>query len=100
MELENIKERILKLEKNQEELKGFVDKNIAEINVGIAEIKVMLKERLEKDNLKNSLLAKDIEEHEKRIKKLEENSSWLWKTVAGSIITMIIGVITFVLKSM
>ncbi len=89
-----------KIKEEQVELKNFVNTSITPIQIGIAEIKVMLKERLEQDNLKNDLLEKDIKNHEARIKKLEDNHSWLWKTVAGSIITLIVSIIVFVIKLM
>lgn len=54
-----------KIKEDHENLKDSV--NI--IQIGIAEIKIMLKERLEQENLKNDLLSKDIKNHEQRIKK-------------------------------
>lgn len=100
MEIKDIEERVSKLEEKQSELQLFVNKSINTIQVGIAEIKVMLKERLEQDNLKNDLLAKDIKAQDERIKKIESNQQWLWRTVTGSIITLIIAAITFVIKMM
>lgn len=100
MELKDIEERVDKLEKNQIELKDFVNKSINDIQIGIAEIKVMLKERLEQENLRNNLLAKDIETHNNRISKLEDSQQWLRRTVAGQLVTIIIGIIVFVIKMM
>lgn len=100
MEIKDIEQRVSKLEEKQNELQVFVNKSINNIQVGIAEIKVMLKERLEQDNLKNDLLAKDIKSHDDRIKKIEDNQQWLWRTVVGSIVTTITGAIVFVIKLM
>lgn len=89
-----------KLEKNQNELKDFSNKSIGGIQVDIAEIKTMLKERLEQEKLKNNLLEKDIQNHEQRIKKMEDNQQWLWRTTIGSIISIVIAAIVFVIKIM
>lgn len=85
-----------KIKEDHENLKDSV--NI--IRIGIAEIKIMLKERLEQENLKNDLLSKDIKNHEQRIKKIEDNTQWLWRTLVSSILTIVIGVIVFVVKMM
>ena len=85
-----------KIKEDHENLKNSV--NI--IQIGIAEIKIMLKERLEQENLKNDLLSKDIKNHEQRIKKIEDNTQWLWRTLVSSILTIVIGVIVFVVKMM
>lgn len=85
-----------KIKEDHENLKDSV--NI--IQIGIAEIKIMLKERLEQENLKNDLLSKDIKNHEQRIKKIEDNTQWIWRTLASSILTIVIGVIVFVVKMM
>lgn len=85
-----------KIKEDYENLKDSV--NI--IQIGIAEIKIMLKERLEQENLKNDLLSKDIKNHEQRIKKIEDNTQWLWRTLVSSILTIVIGVIVFVVKMM
>lgn len=85
-----------KIKEDHENLKDSV--NI--IQIGIAEIKIMLEERLEQENLKNDLLSKDIKNHEQRIKKIEDNTQWLWRTLVSSILTIVIGVIVFVVKMM
>jgi hypothetical protein len=85
-----------KIKEDHENLKDSV--NI--IQIGIAEIKIMLKERLEQENLKNDLFSKDIKNHEQRIKKIEDNTQWLWRTLVSSILTIVIGVIVFVVKMM
>lgn len=85
-----------KIKEDHENLKDSV--NI--IQIGIAEIKIMLKERLEQENLKNDLLSNDIKNHEQRIKKIEDNTQWLWRTLVSSILTIVIGVIVFVVKMM
>lgn len=85
-----------KIKEDHENLKDSV--NI--IQIGIAEIKIMLKERLEQENLKNDLLSKDIKNHEQRIKKIEDNTQWLWRTLLSSILTIVVGTIVFVVKMM
>lgn len=100
MELKDIEERVIKLERNQEELKNFVNKSIGDIQVGIAEIKVILTERLEKENLKNTILENDIKSQNERVKKLEDNQQWLWRTVTASIIGIVVSAIVFSIKLM
>lgn len=107
MEIQDIEKRVAKLEESQQELKEFVNKSIGDVNksmgdiqIGIAEIKIILTERLKQENLKNDLLSKDIKSQNDRIKKLEDNQQWLWRTVAGSIISIVIGAIVFAIKLM
>lgn len=100
MELKDIEERVIKLERNQEELKNFVNKSIGDIQVGIAEIKVILTERLEKENLKNTILENNIKSQNDRVKKLEDNQQWLWRTVTASIIGIVVSAIVFSIKLM
>ena len=100
MESKEIEQKVNRLEKKQEELEMFVNKSISSIQIGIVEIKTILQEKNEKENLKNNLLEKDIAAQEQRIKKLEDNQQWLWRTIAASVITIVIGAIVFVVKTM
>lgn len=94
-----------------------LEKIIPEIMSGITEIKAILQERKEQDTFKDNNVEKQISDinkkldtilletpkiadHERRITKIEDNQSWLWKTVAGSIITVIGGAIVFAIKIM
>ena len=36
--------------------------------------------------------------NEKRLDRIEDNTKWLWRTIAGSIITIVIGVIVAFIK--
>ena len=100
-----------------EERVDALEKVIPNIMSGITEIKTILQERKEQDSFKDDNVEKQISvinkkldtilketpkiyDHEKRITKIEDNQSWLWKTVAGSIITIIGGAIVFVVKIM
>ncbi len=100
MESREIEQKVNKLEERQEQLEAFVNKSISSIQVGIVEIKTILQERNEKENLKNNLLEKDIKAQEQRIKKLEDNQQWIWRTVGASIISVIVGAIVFVINNM
>lgn len=100
MGLQNLKETVEKVKDAEKDLELSVNQKISEIQLGITEIKVMLQERVDKENLKNEILAKDIETHESRIKKIEENETWLWRTVVGAILTTVISAIIFVIKLM
>lgn len=96
----DINERIDQLDKRMSKLEEKMNTAIPEIQSGITEIKVLLKERPIQEELKNTMLEKEIINLETRIKKIEDNMSWLWKTVAGSVITIIVGAIVFVIKMM
>lgn len=96
----DINERMDQLDKRMSKLEEKMNTAIPEIQSGITEIKVLLKERPIQEELKNTMLEKEIINLETRIKKIEDNMSWLWKTVAGSVITIIIGAIVFVIKMM
>ena len=107
MEVQDLEEKVNRIEEEQdkikveqESLREFVTAAITPIQIGIAEIKIMLKERLDQENLKNDLLSIDIKNHETRIKKIEDNNQWLWRTVVGGLITIAIGAIVFVVKMM
>lgn len=39
-----------------------------------------------------------IKSNEKRLDKIEDNNKWLWRTVVGSIITIVIGAIATLIK--
>lgn len=94
----DINERVDRLDERMFKLEEKFNISIPEIQSGIREIKVMLQERPKQEDLKNSILEKDITALEARVKKLEDNQSWLWKTVAGALIGLVIEVIVFVVK--
>ena len=77
-----------------------INTSIPEIQSGIREIKILLQERPIQEQLKNDILEKDILSLESRVKKIEDNQSWLWKTVVGAIITVVVGAIVFTVKMM
>lgn len=39
-----------------------------------------------------------IEDHEKRINKIEETQSWMWKTIIGAFITGAVGIVFILMK--
>lgn len=96
----DINERIDKIEEKVEKIEDKIGKSIPEIQLGIAEIKAILKEKPIQEQLMNDILDKDIKALERRVAKIEDNLSWLWKTVAGAIITTIGAAIIFVIKIM
>lgn len=101
---DSIAEKVAKIEERVEKLEEKFNKAIPEIQTGINEIKVMLQERPIQETLRNTILENEIkalkEKHnseletlDKRVKKTEDNLSWIWKTIAGVIITAIVGLI-------
>lgn len=100
MELQNLKDKLEKMQEAEKELELSVNQKISEIHLGITEIKIMLQERADKEDLKNEILAKDIKMHENRLKKIEENETWLWRTIVGTIISTAAAAIIFTIKIM
>lgn len=96
----DINERVDQLDNRMSKIEEKINTSIPEIQSGIREIKVLLQERPIQEQLKNNILEKDILTLENRVKKIEDNQSWLWKTVAGAIITVVVGAIVFTVKMM
>lgn len=96
----DINERVDQLDNRMSKIEEKINTSIPEIQSGIREIKVLLQERPIQEQLKNNILEKDILALENRVKKIEDNQSWLWKTVAGAIITVVVGAIVFTVKMM
>lgn len=96
----DINERVDQLDNRMSKIEEKINTSIPEIQSGIREIKILLQERPIQEQLKNDILGKDILSLESRVKKIEDNQSWLWKTVAGTIITVVVGAIVFTVKMM
>ncbi len=96
----DINERVDQLDNRMSKIEEKFNTSIPEIQSGIREIKVLLQERPIQEQLKNNILEKDILTLENRVKKIEDNQSWLWKTVAASVITVVVGAIVFAVKMM
>lgn len=96
----DINERVDQLDNRMSKIEEKINTSIPEIQSGIREIKVLLQERPIQEQLKNNILEKDILTLENRVKKIEDNQSWLWKTVAASVITVVVGAIVFAVKTM
>lgn len=96
----DINERVDQLDNRMSKIEEKINTSIPEIQSGIREIKILLQERPIQEQLKNDILEKDILALENRVKKIEDNQSWLWKTVAGAIITVVVGAIVFTVKMM
>lgn len=96
----DINERVDQLDNRMSKIEEKINTSIPEIQSGIREIKVLLQERPIQEQLKNDILEREITTLKSRIKKIEDNQSWLWKTVTASVITVVIGAIVFVVKMM
>lgn len=96
----DINERVDQLDNRMSKIEEKINTSIPEIQSGIREIKILLQERPIQEQLKNDILGKDILSLESRVKKIEDNQSWLWKTVAASVITVVVGAIVFAVKMM
>lgn len=106
-----LNERVDKIENRLDNLEDKFNLAIPEIQSGIKEITTILKERPIQEDLKNSLLSKEIEnidlkyskENEaisERVKKIEEAQTWLKRTIAGTIIGISIETIVLVISSL
>lgn len=96
----DINERVDQLDNRMSKIEEKINTSIPEIQSGIREIKILLQERPIQEQLKNDILEKDILSLESRVKEIEDNQSWLWKTVVGAIITVVVGAIVFTVKMM
>ena len=93
-----------------EERVSKLEEVIPEIKTGIAEIKIILRERQTQETLVNDNIKKDIAEinqkldgvlketpkiaeHEKRINNIEDGQKWLWRTAVAGIIATVIELI-------
>lgn len=52
-----------------------------------------ISEKINEEDKKIVLLEDKTKDNEKRIDKIEDNGRWLWRTVAGSIILALLGLI-------
>ena len=81
-EFEALKEKVNKIENDTEQ----ASKLLIEIDKKVDGILIKLSD----NETVNELTIKPINE---RIKKIEDNQKWLWRTIAGSIITIILHLI-------
>ena len=86
-EFENLKEKVEKIEKqteNSSKLLTDIDKKVDGILIKLG------------DNEKiDDLTLKPLKE---RVAKLEDNQKWIWRTVAGTLITLIFSAIANLVK--
>ena len=69
---------------------------IYEIRENVVEIKATLKSIVENTDLKFQIQEEKIKVANNRIRDLEENNKWLWRAIAGTLITT---VVAFLIKS-
>lgn len=86
-EFEALKEKVNKIENDTEQ----ASKLLIEIDKKVDGILIKLSD----NETVNELTIKPINE---RIKKIEDNQKWLWRTIAGSIITIILNLIANFIK--
>lgn len=86
-EFEALKEKVNKIENDAEQ----ASKLLIEIDKKVDGILIKLSD----NETVNELTIKPINE---RIKKIEDNQKWLWRTIAGSIITIILNLIANFIK--
>lgn len=115
MEAKDLEHRVEVLEHKQNELEVFVNKSVRNIQIGITEIKTMLEEREKQADYKENSTKEDIEkinqkldtiltevpkisDHEKRLTKIEDNQQWLWRTIGGTMITLLSSIIVAAIK--
>lgn len=69
------------------------NKIIYEIRENVVEIKSALASIVQNTDLKFQIQEEKIKVANNRIKDLEETIKWLWRTIAGSVITAIIAIL-------
>lgn len=68
---------------------------ITEIRERLVKIEIMLENITNTNNLKLETIEEKIKTLNNRVKDLEENNKWLWRAIAGALIS---GAIAFLLK--
>lgn len=71
---------------------------VSNVKNEITEIKTTIIEREKMDNLKHNSLEKEISLTNKRVEGLEDNQKWLIRSIIGSVITALMGIILSVVK--
>lgn len=73
--------------------------NIQDIKERLVKIEVLLENMVSANDLKLSALDEKIKVANRRITDLEETNKWLWRTVAGTLVTGSVTVILTLAKS-
>lgn len=71
---------------------------VSNVKSEIIEIKTTIIEREKMDNLKHISLEKEISNTNKRVEGLEDNQKWLVRSIIGSVVTALMGLILTVFK--
>lgn len=91
VQIKELFNRVGHVEKQQENM----NTKLTEINGNVIEILAIQKSRVEIEQLKNDKIYTELKQDNKsntdRIDKIESNSLWLWRTIAGTIIITLIG---------
>ena len=70
-----------------------VIEGLAQLDNKVTRIDTTIIEGEKMDNLKHSSLEKEVSNTNKRVEALEDNQKWLVRSIIGSILTAILGII-------
>ncbi len=71
----------------------MVDDTLQEVRERLIKIEVLLENMSKNNELKNEILEEKIKVANNRISDLENSNTWLWRAIAGALISSIIALL-------
>lgn len=96
----DLESRVEKLEEKLQKIELNITGSLNELKLDMTEIKDCLKSNSNDGDLKNQLIAKDVERNTARIKKLENNQMKFVWLIIGEVVTTIGAAIVATIKFM
>lgn len=71
----------------------MVDDTLQEVRERLIKIEVLLENMSKNNDLKNEILEEKIKVANNRISDLENSNTWLWRAIAGALISSVIALL-------
>lgn len=71
----------------------MVDDTLQEVRERLIKIEVLLENMSKNNELKNEILEEKIKVANNRISDLENSNTWLWRAIAGALISSVIALL-------
>nr|DAS56352.1 MAG TPA: hemolysin [Bacteriophage sp.] len=71
----------------------MVDDTLQEVRERLIKIEVLLENMSKNNELKNEILEEKIKVANNRISDLENSNTWLWRAIAGSLISAVVALL-------
>lgn len=71
----------------------MVDDTLQEVRERLIKIEILLENISKNNELKNEILEEKIKVANSRISDLENSNTWLWRAIAGSLISAVIALL-------